>query len=109
LKILLISPTPPPNGGIASWTINLLSHYSLNKAEYEIIHQDSAVHTRDIINKSIISRIASGIREAKRQYIQFVFKVETIKPDVIHLTSSASLGLFKDFYLQSVPRRRKYQ
>lgn len=106
-KVLLISPLPPPVGGIASWTLHLLEYFSKSKGEYSVVHFNSAIKSKRITDSRFFIRIYSGI-------LDFTFLIKKLrkvikeqKPDVVHLTSSASLALFKDFAIALLLWRRK--
>ena len=43
MKVLLVSPLPPPVGGIASWTVDYLNYCKENKADVDITLVDSAI------------------------------------------------------------------
>ena len=99
VKILLLSPLPPPVGGIATWTVNILKYYELKgqkESNVNIIHQNTAIRFRKITKLSFFSRLISGIQDGARTFIIFIYYLLKYKPDVIHLTSSGSLGLWKD-------------
>ncbi|MCU0458712.1 MAG: glycosyltransferase family 4 protein [Bacteroidales bacterium] len=105
MKVLLLSPLPPPHGGIAGWTLTILEHYRNNRFDYEIIHQDTAVRTRRVTNSSLLHRIISGIRITGRIYSSLRKRILKEKPDVIHITSSASIALLKDLLLLHLVRK----
>ena len=107
MKLLLVSPLPPPVGGVASWTKNILEYYSKNKSSWEVIHQNTAIKYKKITDLSYMSRLYSGIRDTKKSFFDYKKILDTFHPDVIHLTSSASLALFKDILLIKLARNRK--
>ncbi|MDO5542829.1 MAG: glycosyltransferase family 4 protein [Acinetobacter sp.] len=107
MKILLLSPLPPPVGGIASWTLNILEYYSNKKKQasnIEIIHQNTALKYRVITEINLFSRIFSGVKDGLRNFLFFLYYLVKYKPDVVHLTSSGSFGLFKDVLFGIVAR-----
>lgn len=93
--ILILSPLPPPLGGIASWTVSLFMYFSFNSID-NVEHINTAIKFRRVthINKSL--RIVSGIIKSISVLFKLLNHILFFKPDVIHLTSSASLGLFTD-------------
>ena len=99
MKVFLVSPLPPPNGGIAGWTASLLEYYRNNDRGFEIVHQNTSVRSRRVTNTNIFTRIISGIKETRSIYSTFKFNLDYIKPDVVHITTSASLALLKDILL----------
>ena len=103
MKLLLLSPLPPPFGGIASWSLNLLNYYvNNNESRWEIFHQNTAIKYRNITNLSLKSRIYGGIRDTKNIISEFKNNLAVFQPDVIHLTSSASFALLKDLLIISL-------
>jgi len=105
MKVLLVSPLPPPHGGIAGWTLTILEHYRNSKFDYEIIHQDTAVRARRVTNTSLFQRIISGVCVTGRIYSSLEKQILEQKPDVIHITSSASIALLKDLLLMHLARK----
>lgn len=98
LKVLLISPSPPPVGGIQSWTINLINHFK-HQDQIELCYEDTAVKYRGVLELSIWNRIIAGIRVTKDVVRAMKQLIRIHNPDVIHLTSSASLALLKDYII----------
>jgi glycosyltransferase involved in cell wall biosynthesis len=107
MKVLLVSPLPPPIGGIASWTVNLFEYFSVKFDDYEIIHQDTSLKYRKILRNDIISRIYYGILESFRIIKEFKKNIRESSPDIIHHTSSASLALIKDYFILEIARKKK--
>ncbi len=99
MKFLLISPISPPIGGIASWTENLLEYYNINKSDWDVFHQNSAIKYRNITNGNIWDRLYGGIKDSVQIIKKLKYNIKKCKPDIIHLTSSASLALLKDYIL----------
>lgn len=98
LKVLLISPSPPPVGGIQSWTINLINHFK-HQDQIELCYEDTAVKYRGVLELNIWNRITAGIRVTKDVIKAMKQLIHIHNPDVIHLTSSASLALLKDYLI----------
>ncbi|WP_455949405.1 glycosyltransferase family 4 protein [Odoribacter laneus] len=94
-KVLLLSPLPPPFGGIASWSKNLLSYSSMKKKEY-LFHLNTAIKSRRITDLSYFSRLVYGSLDTGRIFFLFMKKVIGLRPRVVHVTTSASMGLFRD-------------
>lgn len=98
MKILLISPLPPPVGGIASWTINILEHYKKIE-DITLIHQNTAIKSRTITDANFSSRLYAGIKDSFKAIASFHSMLKKRQPDVIHMTSSGSLGLWRDLLI----------
>lgn len=98
MKVLILSPLPPPVGGIASWTVNVLQHYK-NQDLIIIEHLNTAIKYRKITDTGFFSRLYSGCRGGVSLIFSLVNKLLTTKPDIIHFTSSGSLGLFRELVI----------
>jgi glycosyltransferase involved in cell wall biosynthesis len=107
MKVLLMSPLPPPEGGIASWTLNMLEYSAQGLTRFEIIQQDTGLKYRNIFKNDLFSRIFIGIREAVRIFRALKINVKEFSPDVIHLTSSLSLAIIKDYFILRIARMNK--
>ena len=95
MKVLIVSPLPPPVGGIATWTVNVLQ-YLKETSDVEILHFNSAIKFRKITNKNKTVRIIGGTADAVLLIVRFFFKATWCRPDLVHLTSSAGYGLYRD-------------
>jgi glycosyltransferase involved in cell wall biosynthesis len=105
MKILLLSPIPPPVGGIASWSLNILKHYIANStSSVELIHQNTAMQYRAITKHGFIRRFFSGAFDTLRITAVLFYCLVKYKPDAIHITSSGSLAVIKDLWLVLVAR-----
>lgn len=60
LKVLLVSPSPLPVGGIQSWTVNILD-FLKNQDEIQYCYIDSAVKYKDILEIGLWKRITAGV------------------------------------------------
>jgi len=106
-KILLVSPLPPPVGGIASWTVHMLGFIRKKKKNYELIHLNSAIKNKRITDKRIINRFINGTKDFISQYKRLIKLLRKEQPLIVHVTSSASLALFKDYFFGRVLKRRR--
>lgn len=103
MKVLLVSPLPPPVGGIASWTVNILDYYQGN-SKYNLIHLNTALQHRNITRLDSYSRITSGLRGSKDIIVKLIYNIKKYNPDVIHLTSSGSFGLTRDMLILTLSK-----
>ncbi len=108
MKIILLAPTPPPYGGVAYWSCSILDYYESIKSGYDIVHQDTTVKSRRITDTNLISRTISGIKETRRIHSVLKKNLASIKPDLLHITSSGHLALFKDLLLIRLASKKKY-
>lgn len=106
MKILLISPMPPPNGGIGTWTKKYLQHCSAYGIEADIVntavigHRGKQLNTKRNLKDEFV-RTKTIFRNLKRC-------LKSNDYDVVHLnTSCDKYGLYRDFLLCCIVKRKK--
>lgn len=96
MKVLLVSPLPPPVGGIASWTVDYLDY--CEKIGVDITLVNSAIkgsRAENVAKRSIIEEIKRCFKTRKE-----IKKALKEKHDVLHYCASCStIGLIRDFVL----------
>lgn len=104
MKILLISPLPPPAGGISTWTQKYLEYFA--SSNYYI----------GVVNIAVTGKRVLQIN-AKRNYINEIIRTKNIikdlrvklleKPDVVHLNAPCNgLGLVRDYICGLMIKRK---
>jgi len=93
MKICLISPLPPPIGGIGRWT-TLLHKWATNNPQITIAQVDISPRWRTIDDMSVGKRVIGGGLQLLRDYGRFLAAVSGA--DVIHLTTSGQLAVVRD-------------
>lgn len=102
LKVSLISPLPPPSGGIAQWTLFVLKGIVDNES-IALNHINTAQSQRHLAENTIVNRIVSGFGVLGRVLpglLSSLFR----GVDVIHLTTSGHLGLMRDIVVLILAR-----
>ena len=95
-------------GGLNFWGNYMVSyHQTLADSNVELYPVSFDRKKRDVgeVDEASWQRIVSGINEVGSCVKQTVRTMETVKPDVMHLCTSASLGLLKDLYLLKVAKK----
>lgn len=90
MKILLISPTPPPIGGMSIWTMNYLDYF---KKEHDVKLIDTSMLTENTQNTSIAAEI-------KREFLFFIncLKIKKCDFELVHFNSPLdNIGILKDY------------
>ncbi len=105
IHILLVSPRPPPQGGIAGWTEHILEEASRHK-EVRVDNLNTAPRWRDVDDFRIWKRVFGGGIQLVRDCIRILCALTT-RPDVIHLTSSGHMAFFRDICVLFIARQRK--
>ena len=97
MKVLLVSPLPPPSGGIATWTKEIIEHFN---------ERNDGVFVQ-VINTALTGK-RSDVVSNKRAIFDELFRTRTILQrlkrllksdhfDVIHInTSGAQFGMYRD-------------
>lgn len=98
LIVCLVSPLPPPTGGIASWSLGILQ-WVRDRNDIKITHVDTAVRWRSTNDFSRWMRLLVGSLQALRDTIRVFNTIRKVRPEIIHLCSSGSLGIPKDILI----------
>ncbi len=95
IKIVYLSPLPPPEGGIAKWTKTLFKYGLPSPFEIQII--DTRVNKeRKIFNATKIN--ITEIKRNLRIISQFIKKVVICHPHIVHICCSlSSYGVIRDY------------
>lgn len=90
LRVLLVSPKPPPSGGIGRWTVLLLK-WAAGRPDLSLRHVDISPHWRAVddmrLGRRVLGGVLQGIRDTYRCLVAFL----VFRPHVIHLNTSARL------------------
>ena len=95
MKVLLVSPLPPPTGGIATWTVGYKRYCERNGVQLTIVN-NALIGSR---GKQITGKrnCFDEVNRTFRVIYDLIRKMLKQKPDVIHLNSSCSrFGIFRD-------------
>ena len=101
-KVLLLSPLPPPVGGIANWT-KILTRIVKTKND-NLILLDTAVRWRNVRKESTFPRIFGGMLQTISVLIRSLKSILLEKPDVMHICTSGSFSFARDMLLIHLAR-----
>ena len=97
VEILLLAPPVQATGGIASWTRHILNYYSTIKSEdVSITHLPKKRSKFISKSSSFLVRAIYGVKDNVIFLIKLVRYLCKYEFDIVHITSSASLGLIRD-------------
>lgn len=102
LRVCLISPMPPPYGGITNWTM-IVHRSSSTCSDVQFLQLDTAVRWRALHDVAIWKRLLGGSIQGLRDYAAFVTRLFK-RPDVVHLTTSGGLGAVRDLLITGTAR-----
>ena len=103
LRLLLISPLPPPTGGIATWTAILMDRVgrdpSIDLCHVNLANRTSAGDYGPGLR--LVRRLAESLRDLGR----IASALARFRPAVVHLTTSAGFGSFRDILVLGAARQ----
>lgn len=104
LNVLLISPLPPPAGGIASWTKQYIEWSNDNYLNVEIVNTAVTGKRAKKINSS--TRLLDEIKRTKDIINDLINKINQFKPNIIHLnTPCGKFGIFRDYFCARISKK----
>jgi len=87
-RLLLVSPLPPPAGGIASWTQRLRATDMYGRYELRILNSNTVRPDGSVVSLGGKSSMALSLVG------RFSALMATYRPDVVHINTSGFLPLF---------------
>ena len=106
LKICFVAPLPPPYGGIVNWTEMVCGYLDDERKEevgFEVIN--IAPKKRVTEGRTLWQRIVGGGRNAYISCKKLRERLLSGHFDCVHLTTSGSLSLIRDYLLCSTAKR----
>lgn len=103
MKYVLLSIPLHRTGGIASWGQNYYQTYQ--NPDIKLIAVDNAPNRSD--KSGLVERIISGLFAARRVLISIKRQCKNNKIDIVHTTTSGSIGSFRDIIIGRFCKRRK--
>jgi glycosyltransferase involved in cell wall biosynthesis len=103
LKVLLVSPLPPPYGGISHWT-SMIKRYSDKQNDIKLDVLNTAPTWRNIHDLSIWKRVIGGTLQLMWNVIVFIKMILKKRPDAVHLTTSGQLAIGRDIIILLICR-----
>lgn len=106
-KLLLISPTPPPYGGIANWSLMIIDEIKKNHKEITLEHLNISPNKSFAEGRNLKNRIFdSGMAMLSLRRV-LIKKIKESKTDIVHLTTSGQLAVIRDILFMKVLKKYK--
>ena len=105
MKILFVTPFPPPMGGIANWSQMVINYLNENVQDIEASYINTAPRKRNTDGRTIFERIFGGFLSIIRTTKQLKKELINFKPDVVHINTSGSLALFRDIKVLKILKK----
>lgn len=103
IRVAMLSPLPPPSGGIAIWTQEILKFIS-HEEDVTVVHINGAIRFRGTTNTDVFTRIWAGVLYSPGCLWRFARTLLGGSFDVVHICSSASFGLLRDLVATAFAR-----
>jgi glycosyltransferase involved in cell wall biosynthesis len=101
LRICLVSPVPPPLGGMGRWTSHV-HRWAAGQPNIFISQVDISPRWRAVNDLAVWKRVLGGGIQLLRDYLKFLRTVRRV--DVIHLTTSGRLATARDLAICATAR-----
>lgn len=95
VNVSLVSPVPPPYGGIGHWTV-MVCEYANGRSDVQISVVDISPRWRSIDDLSVWKRAVGGGIQFLRDITRLGRLLSTRRFDAIHLTTSGHLAAIRD-------------
>lgn len=103
MKVLLVSPLPPPNGGMATWTEQYLRD-SMNCNEVYTVN--TAFIGERALHKNGKMRLVTEVRRFVRIVSNYLSILRKKEIDIIHINSSCSrTGIIRDAFCVALSKK----
>lgn len=99
MKVLLCSPFSGKVGGISLWTKHMVTYFKNPDSDTDLTLADAGRKYDIYPNMPLHERIAKGIKEYTGILKKVKQTLKTEKFDIVHLVSSASISLVKDYLI----------
>ena len=109
MKILFATPYKCMTGGIAQWAEHIASHYeksAMAECKLDILPMNDPKSGRSTVGMSLCHRIIYGFQTYSRVLRNLKKRLSSEKYDILHISTSASISLSKDYLMIKCARRR---
>ncbi len=109
MRLLLCSPYLQSNGivsgGINMWANNILQYRNSIQSDIELYPVSFDRNHYVTVNTNLLKRLVLGLIDYSSCIRRTKAKISECKPDVVHICSSASVSLFKDYRLLCIIKK----
>ncbi len=95
LQVCMLSPSPPPYGGISHWT-SLVMSYAYSRTDVQITLINTAPSWRSVHSNSVLLRAVGGGIQLLRDIFRLYSVLRSRQVDVIYLPTSGGLAAVRD-------------
>lgn len=103
IRVCLVSPMPPPHGGIARWT-EMIVRRSERRHDVAVTVVDTSVRWRTVHHTSLLRRALAGLPQLASSSLSLLRTMARGRPDVVHANTSGRLGVVRDVSMVTLAR-----
>lgn len=103
LRVLLVSPLPPPYGGISHWT-GMIEKHSKSQGDLELKVLDISPRWRNVYDSAVWKRALGGGVQLVRDVFRFFHLLCRFRPDAVHITTPGQMALVRDILILLLAR-----
>lgn len=107
MKVILVTPLPPPMGGISNWSTIVLNYVNNNCKDIEIKYINISPKKRSTEGRTKFDRVFGGFFSILSTSKKLKKEIKIFKPDVVHICTSGSLALLRDIKILKILKKKK--
>lgn len=107
MRLLLITPCPPPCGGITNWSKIVIAGIRKYFSDIDLKVINISPEKRITEGRNLLNRVTDGITSTFKVLFIVRKTLKSDKPDAVHITTSGSLALLRDYILLKFFRKHK--
>ncbi|MBO5889766.1 MAG: glycosyltransferase family 4 protein [Clostridia bacterium] len=106
MKILLLSPLPPPEGGIATWTTLYLEYCNKNNIQVSVVN--TATNGKRALKINSKRNLFDELKRTFKIIKDLKHNLKKDKVDVVHINTSCSkFGIIRDYLCAKIIKKQK--
>ncbi|MBO4389004.1 MAG: glycosyltransferase family 4 protein [Spirochaetales bacterium] len=105
MNVLLLSPLPPPYGGMARWSETVID-CCRDAGDISLDCIDTGHKVKDIVNRTVWQRYVHSVFRIVQIVREISYRCRKTGYQVAHVASSAENGLIRDFFILKALKRR---
>lgn len=96
IKVMLISPVPPPAGGDSTWAYKYLKYNE--KDGFNVFHVNTSMLGNRALSTSDTIKIQDEIKRCFRIWTRIIEGIRKFKPNIVHMNTNCSpRGIIRDY------------
>lgn len=103
IHVCMVSPLPPPYGGISHWT-SMVVNYAASNSDVSISVIDISPRWREVHDLGRLKRALGGLGQLVRDALRLLLHLLMRRPHLVHLTTPGGLAIVRDIVMLAMSR-----